>query len=128
MTLPTCPACGLRQILRAPRCARCGAPLDGSLVIPPGGSATSATGSNDGSVGGADPPSEAPTTAFGASDQPTAEFPVTGDLTEVRGQSAHAGPWNPVPGPTPASASPWGPGSAARQGRPRGLWRRLGRR
>ena len=28
MTLPICPACGLRQTLRAPRCARCGAPLE----------------------------------------------------------------------------------------------------
>ena len=30
MTALSCPACGLQQTLAAPRCARCGAPLDGS--------------------------------------------------------------------------------------------------
>lgn len=30
MTALTCPACGLQQTLDAPRCARCGAALDGS--------------------------------------------------------------------------------------------------
>ena len=32
MTARVCPACGLEQPLVAPRCARCGAPLDGSRV------------------------------------------------------------------------------------------------
>lgn len=34
MALPICSACGLRQTLRAPRCARCGAPLDDSQSSP----------------------------------------------------------------------------------------------
>ncbi len=127
MALPTCPACGLRQTLRAPRCARCGAPLDGSPVIPPGGPALSEPGS-DGRPGGTGSTSDAPTTEFTAAGQPTAEFPATGDaddLTLLRGQP---GSWDPVPGPTPASASPWGPGTAAEQGQHRGFWHRFKRK
>lgn len=126
MTLPTCPACGLQQTLRAPRCARCGAPLDGSPVIPPGGPAIGAPGSDGRSAAVADSPADAPTTAFAVADRPTAEFPAAADdLTLLREQHSS---WDPVSGPSAASASPWGPGSAATQGRPRGFWRRLGRR
>jgi len=35
MTARTCPACGLQQTLAAPRCARCGAPLEQSMKAAP---------------------------------------------------------------------------------------------
>ncbi|MFT3861064.1 hypothetical protein [Micropruina sp.] len=35
MTALRCPACRLQQTLAAPRCARCGAPLEGSAPVAP---------------------------------------------------------------------------------------------
>lgn len=106
MTSPTCPACGLRQTLRAPRCARCGAPLDGSPIAPmeplPGATAPEAA------------------TAVIETAGPADDRTATREMLAPPDES----PWDPVPGPTPASASPWGPSAPAEPG----FWRRLGRR
>lgn len=101
MTSPSCPACGLRQTLRAPRCARCGAPLDGSPIAP-----------------------MAPLRGAEAATAPMDVVDPADDRTLTRPAPPEESPWVPVPGPTPASASPWGPQAPAK----RGFWRRLGRR
>ncbi len=99
MTALSCPACGLKQTLAAPRCARCGAPLDGSM--PPV------------------PPVPTPATGSAQTAEPDASVPddrtVLRDALTVPPGSAALPGWA-TPGPLPT-----------RSARP-GMWQRLRRR